>query len=692
MRGAGYTERRGLRWLEKTWARIEGATSRLTHPVFNPLYHLGTIAVILLIVLAVTGAYLTLFYRPGAARAYETVAALNASWLGHLIRSLHHYAADALVVVVLLHALKMFVGDRFWGARWLAWGSGWISLVLIFVIGVMGYWLVWDETAQWLTEFSINLVGGRVALAFYQPGAVERNFAFFVIILFLHVFLGILLLGWLLVHVIRLSRPALVEPRWLIPALLLALGGVALARPVPLGNPVDFTRLVTQAPIDWLYLGFLPLAQQTSPAFVIGLSVVALLVVIALPWVLPGRMAGPAIITEHLCTGCALCALKCPYEAIDMEPRSSDQSGFKALAVVTPSLCTGCGLCVGTCATVGVDLQSLPTNTLLNALQEAVQTHESPIVLITCQRQATLGTLPNAWDVAPTATANAPVQVVRWKEASVITCVLPCTGMFNPDWARGLFEKGMRALFIVSCPADDCNYREGPVWLGEHVRLRKRLLERPIYWIATPPGAPKALLETLDDILEERPLPPPEKRLPRAALDRKARNKLWLPPLRAFVPGVAVLLVMIAISLLFERPADTGVSHTAALRVVLEHTPPVKATAGNANTIQATLPEGVSAEELLGGERYPVRLQIEIDNQTVLDRTYEPGGVRKDGDVVIVEQLSLEPGLHTLRIRLMEDEQTWAYEVEKRVEVSPLHILTIVFDSETRSFELISAE
>ncbi|KPL87676.1 4Fe-4S dicluster domain-containing protein [Ardenticatena maritima] len=695
MRGTWYSERRLLRGLEKVWARAEGLTSRLTGTAFNPLYHLGTLAVMLLIILALTGGYLTLFYRPGAERAYETVAALNASWFGHLMRSLHRYAANALVIVTLAHAFKMLIGDRFWGARWLAWVSGWISLVLIFIIGVMGYWLVWDETAQWLTEFSINLLGGRVALAFYQPGAVEQNFAFFVIILFLHVFMGILLLGWLLIHVIRLSRPALLEPRWLGIALTLSLTILALVRPVPLGNPADFSRLVSNVPIDWLYLGFLPAAQRTSPSMVIGLSLVSLLFLIALPWLWRGRITGPAVITEHLCTGCALCALKCPYEAIDMEPRSGDASGFKALAVVTESLCTGCGLCVGTCATVGVDLQPLPTRTVLQALQEAIQAHESPIVVVTCQRQAVLGTVPHEWRPPLTAPPDTllppPVQVRPFTHnnttVSVITCVLPCTGMFNPDWARTLFDLGMQALLILSCPADDCNYREGPFWLGENLRLRKRLLENPIYWTTTAPGRPHTLTEMLERIIEEQAaLPAPEKRLPRVVLDRATRNKLWLPPFRSFVPALVMLLVLLAFTFVFEHPTTAVAPETATLRLVLEHTPPLKANNTTTAPLQATLPAGVSAEQILGGERHPVRLRLDIDGQTILDKTYAPSGIHKDGEVIVVEQLSLTPGAHTVHIWLMDDEQTWRYEAEKRIDIQPLQVVTLTFDEEAAAF------
>jgi hypothetical protein len=46
------------------------------------------------------------------------------------------------------------VGQRpfFWGQRWLAWTSGWIMLAMVWLTGTMGYWLIWDQRAQWMTE------------------------------------------------------------------------------------------------------------------------------------------------------------------------------------------------------------------------------------------------------------------------------------------------------------------------------------------------------------------------------------------------------------------------------------------------------------------------------------------------------------------------------------------------------------
>ncbi|MFQ5435592.1 MAG: cytochrome b N-terminal domain-containing protein, partial [Anaerolineae bacterium] len=271
-----YTKRNWLRRLEKGWSRLEGFVNRvstaneLVRP-YNPLYHLGTLAIFLLIVITVTGIYLTLLYRPGTDRAFLSVAAISDGWFGSLIRSIHRYASNGLILVTLLHALKTWLSDRFWGTRWLAWISGWVMLALFWIIGLMGYWLVWDQTAQWLTEYTINILKGTLAISFLGANIASGTFALFVIILFLHVFVPILLVLGIIIHVLRLARANYWAPRWMMGISLAALVILALARPFPVALPADLSRLVTNVKLDWLFMGFLPLAERLgNPVFWIG--------------------------------------------------------------------------------------------------------------------------------------------------------------------------------------------------------------------------------------------------------------------------------------------------------------------------------------------------------------------------------------------------------------------------------------
>ena len=108
--------------------------NRLYGQRFNPLYQSGTIVVALYLVLVVTGLWLILFYRVGA--PWESVARLTADpWLGNWVRGLHRYASDLAVVATAVHAFRMFAQGRSWGARAMAWMTGCLLLLLLFICG-----------------------------------------------------------------------------------------------------------------------------------------------------------------------------------------------------------------------------------------------------------------------------------------------------------------------------------------------------------------------------------------------------------------------------------------------------------------------------------------------------------------------------------------------------------------------------
>lgn len=151
--------RRFLNGLERVSLAVEAPINRIAgQSQFNPLYHTGTITVFLLIVILVTGVYLTMFYQFGFQVSYEAVAKIEANFVGRIVRAIHRYASGTAVITTLLHGWRTLFQDRFRGARWLAWVSGVIMAVFIWFVGITGYWLIWDERAQLLNQTFINLI------------------------------------------------------------------------------------------------------------------------------------------------------------------------------------------------------------------------------------------------------------------------------------------------------------------------------------------------------------------------------------------------------------------------------------------------------------------------------------------------------------------------------------------------------
>jgi quinol-cytochrome oxidoreductase complex cytochrome b subunit len=79
--------KRFLRTLERISLAVEKPLARLVRdPRFNPLYHTGTITVFLLILVAVTGVYLTMFFQFGFEASYQAVARVEISPIGRIMR------------------------------------------------------------------------------------------------------------------------------------------------------------------------------------------------------------------------------------------------------------------------------------------------------------------------------------------------------------------------------------------------------------------------------------------------------------------------------------------------------------------------------------------------------------------------------------------------------------------------------
>ena len=658
-------ERPFVRLLDRPIAWLEGLVNRLAGSRFNPLYHLGTLAIFLLLVLGVTGIYLTIFYRPGADTAYASVEAISANPFGLLMRTMHRYASDAFMVVAVLHALKLLATGRYWGSRWLAWVSGWVIALLAWSIGVLGFWLVWDQRAQWLTESLIELAKGPVAVTFLTTDITTSTFSTFVIVLFVHVFFPLGFAILLFVHVARLARARVLPPRWVMALSVLALALISLVLPVRSAPPAELNRIVEAVHLDIWYLGFLALVDQwgSLAVWVVGFLLLALLLL--LPWLARGRHSGPAYVSDDHCTGCTMCSLDCPYHAIEMLPRQEgDTSGHKRRAFVSPNLCTGCGICVGACATAGIQLQRLPAadvykEGILSRTQRQAAAGTAPVVIFTCQRQAVTGRLAHLQREQASNTAG-----------DLLTCVLPCTGMVDPAWTRELFASGAREIVFASCPYDDCANREGPQWLSTRLKRRKGLLRPSIHWLEMAPGDNRPLDELLAHLARKTPateaptLPEP-----------KEYQKAW-PRLGAAVVALALLVIL---SLPVDLPAGRAAVGQGQFRVLVEHRGIIK-TGLDEGSMKLPEHASIDSAQILGGERYPVVIQVWIDGQLTAEESYIPGGWRKEGKISGFKQLNIPSGQHHLEVKLKDDGGEWRALYQAALDIQPSTVYTLIYN------------
>jgi quinol-cytochrome oxidoreductase complex cytochrome b subunit len=123
-------------------------------------YTLGSATMVVFIIQVFTGIFLMMNYSPSPDHAYDSIQyIMNSVTFGGLIRSIHFYAASAMVILVVLHLLRVFFMAAYKYPRELTWVVG--VLLLIFVLGssFTGYLLPWDQRAYWATNVAVGIAG-----------------------------------------------------------------------------------------------------------------------------------------------------------------------------------------------------------------------------------------------------------------------------------------------------------------------------------------------------------------------------------------------------------------------------------------------------------------------------------------------------------------------------------------------------
>jgi len=280
-----------LRWL---FMRVEALFNAAFGDQLNPLYHLGAISFSLFWIVAISGLYLYVFFKTGVADAYASVQALTEGqwYAGGILRSVHRYASDAMVLTMLLHMLRHFAFDRFRGFRWFSWLTGVLLVWLVYISGINGYMLPWDKLAQFVVVASFEWLdwlpifdGALIRNFIYQSSVNDR---FFSLLSFIHIGLPLLVLLLMWIHVQRVPKASTNPPRPIIVSLLLTLLVLSLVEPaLSQGGAADFGVVPSKLAFDWFYLMVYPLLYIWPLGRVWLLLFAATALFVFLPWLPP---------------------------------------------------------------------------------------------------------------------------------------------------------------------------------------------------------------------------------------------------------------------------------------------------------------------------------------------------------------------------------------------------------------------
>ena len=139
---------------------------------------LGGLSVFFFSLLAVTGAFLMIYYNPDVNSAHANMEDIRyVVPFGVLIRNMHRWTAHLMVMFVCLHMLRVFLTAAYKPPRELNWIVGVLLLVLTLLSSFTGYLLPWDQLAYWGVTIGASMgenapvLGAKGPFAILPPGS-----------------------------------------------------------------------------------------------------------------------------------------------------------------------------------------------------------------------------------------------------------------------------------------------------------------------------------------------------------------------------------------------------------------------------------------------------------------------------------------------------------------------------------------
>jgi quinol-cytochrome oxidoreductase complex cytochrome b subunit len=138
---------------------------------------LGGMAAVLIGLLFLSGILQLFVYQSSVDQAYDSVLILTHQVpFGSWVRNVHHWSANLLVVIALLHLLRVVLTGAFGQGRRLNWIIGLLLLFLLLSANFTGYLLPWDQLAYWAVTICTSMLGyiplcGPWLLGLFRGGA-----------------------------------------------------------------------------------------------------------------------------------------------------------------------------------------------------------------------------------------------------------------------------------------------------------------------------------------------------------------------------------------------------------------------------------------------------------------------------------------------------------------------------------------
>jgi ubiquinol-cytochrome c reductase cytochrome b subunit len=157
----------------------------------------------------ITGIFLWMAYSPSSQTAWESVYYIQNEMLGGwLLRGLHHFTAQAMIVLLVLHLMQVVIDGAYRAPREVNFWLGLVLMLLVLGLSLTGYLLPWDQKGYWATRVATNLMSlGDKRLPLLVVGGADYGHHTLTRFFALHAgVLPGLLIGFLVLHVALFRR------------------------------------------------------------------------------------------------------------------------------------------------------------------------------------------------------------------------------------------------------------------------------------------------------------------------------------------------------------------------------------------------------------------------------------------------------------------------------------------------------
>ncbi|HXF81228.1 MAG TPA: cytochrome b N-terminal domain-containing protein [bacterium] len=265
-------------WLRERREKLNLFDETLVAQQSNPLYLLGPMLYYFWLLTVVSGVILMIWYEPTTTGAFSSIDRIQHEVpLGWLVRGIHKYAADGVILTIILRIYRMYFLGEYKKPGELSWMLGFLGLILAMISGITGYLLIWNQRAFWAAKTVLTVpvyfdqipvlgpmgFGSMIAYIFLGGPAVGQ--ATITRFYALHFGISLVLLVLIEVFFQRTRRKRInmsLLPVVLFMAMLVVISYIL---PAESGRRADPTRTPLPILSDWYFLALYQYVKYTPP-------------------------------------------------------------------------------------------------------------------------------------------------------------------------------------------------------------------------------------------------------------------------------------------------------------------------------------------------------------------------------------------------------------------------------------------